>query len=307
MKAVGVTSVTICGRPELRRRVETTLAGMAVTFRKPDEDVTAFLRGKDAALIGREAIDAKLLAACPTVRAVSVYGVGYDNVDEAACRNAGVKLLVAPGVNADAVAEHALGLMLAVLRNISHNDRLLHEGTWNKAGGRTLYGKTVAIVGCGAIGSRVGRLLKAFGCQVVINDVVAKPDLAKEWAACELGLEKSLEIADIVTVHVPLTSVTRGMFDDRTLGAMKRGSVLINTSRGAVVSLEALKRALNSGQIAGAGLDVFEIEPIIDRELFSFPGVVGTPHTAGNAQEAVEAMTDAAASKLREFFKDRVP
>ncbi len=307
MSVIAVTSATICARPELRARVEGLLAPKHrirfATFTKPGrEDLRAFLAGADGALIGREVIDEPLLAGLPDLRAVSVYGVGFDNVDAAACAKRGVALLVAPGVNADAVAEHTLGLMLAVLRNIARNDRLLHEGVWNKDGGRTLQGKTVAILGCGAVGSRVGRLLKAFSCHIVLNDILAKAELAAELGGCELGIEAALQIADIVTVHVPLTAVTRGLFDEKAFGQMKPGAVLVNTSRGPVVRLAALKKALKTGQVAGAGLDVFENEPILDAELFAHPGVVGTPHTAGNAREAVEAMTDAAAAKLRDYL-----
>lgn len=278
------------------------MSGHRVVFWDPAQDLAVFLTGKDAALIGRETIDDALLAKLPQLRAVSVYGVGFDNIDDAACATRGVALLVAPGVNAAAVAEHTIGLMLAVLRNIARNDRYLHDGIWNKDGGRMLTGKTVGIIGCGAVGSRVGALLRAFSCPLVLNDIADKADLAAEWGACRMSLQETVQSADIITVHVPLTRLTRSLFDDALISLMKPGAVLINTSRGPVVSIPALKKALKSGQLAGAGLDVFESEPIVDKDLFALPGLVGTPHTAGNALEAVEAMTDAAALKLRDYF-----
>jgi D-3-phosphoglycerate dehydrogenase len=310
VKTIAVTSSTICARPELRALVASRLgdqfhAVFATGSVASEAALAAFLTlaSADGLLIGREEVGQNLLRSFPRIKAVSVYGVGYDNVDQDACRDRGVELLVAPGVNADAVAEHTLGLMLAVLRNISANDRLLHAGRWNKDGGRTLFGKTVAVIGAGHVGSRVARLLRAFSCPVVLNDILPKADLAEELGACELGLESALQTADIVTVHVPLSAVTRGLFGDKTFSLMKAGAVLINTSRGAVVDLAALERALASGQIAGTGLDVFENEPIVRETLFAHAGVVGTPHTAGNAKEAVEAMAGAAASMLRDFFE----
>lgn len=305
MSKIGVTSATICARADLRAIVDATFGGdHDVTYLPAGTaDLPTFLADKDAALIGRELVAEDLLGRAPKLKAISVYGVGFDNVDMAACRSRSVAVLVAPGVNADAVAEHTIGLMLAVMRNIAANDRHIHDGRWNKDGGRTLTGKTVAIIGAGAVGTRVGRLLRAFSCQVVLNDILAKADLAKELGGCELGFEAALQHADIVTAHVPLTVATRGMFGREAFQIMKPGGVLINTSRGAVVSQKALKDALRAGQLKGAGLDVFENEPIVDTELFSLPGVVGTPHTAGNAQEAVEAMTRAAAGKLLDFLK----
>ena len=318
MAKIGITSQTFRRRYDLRLLAETGLAGHELSFAPvsalPTEmsavELRAFLFSKDGALVGRETIDDDLLAAVPTLKAIGLYGVGHDNIDLDACKRRGVSVYIASGVNAQAVAEHTLGLMLSVLHNISLTDRLLRDGVWHKDGGRQLAGKTVGIVGVGAVGTRVARLARAFGCHVLLTDICSRAELAKEIGAFEAPLVTSRESADILTVHVPLTAVTRGFFDDQAFAAMKKGAILINTSRGAVVSLAALKKALSSGQLAGAGLDVYENEPILGGaamhpELFAHAGVVATPHIAGNAMEAVQAMGQAAVDALRGHFSAR--
>ncbi len=304
---IGVTSVSLCKSAALRAKAATILAGHEVKYialprSAAADELVSFLFDCDAALIGREVITADILAKLPRLKAISVYGVGFDNVDAGACGARGVALLVTHGVNADAVAEHTLGLILASMRNIARNHLLLAAGTWNKDGGRTLGGKVLAVVGCGAVGSRVGRLGNAFGCSVRVVDLVDKTQIANEIGAVQVSLEVALGSADILSMHVPLTAATDGMVNERFLAQMKPGSHLINTSRGRVVRLSALKKALESGHLAGAGLDVFESEPILDLELFALPGLVGTPHTAGNAVEAAMAMGVAALDQLRRYF-----
>lgn len=304
---IGVTSVSMAKSAALRAKAATILAGHEVRFLaspRPAEadELVAFLADCDAALVGREVVTGAILAKLPRLKAISVYGVGFDNVDAEACRARGVALLVAHGVNADAVAEHTLGLILACMRNIARNHLLLAAGTWNKDGGHTLAGKVLAVVGCGAVGSRVGRLANAFGCSVRVVDLLDKKQIANEIGAVQVSLAEALRSADILSMHVPLTAATDAMVDERFLAQMKPGAHLINTSRGRVVRLSALKKALESGHLAGAGLDVFETEPILDLELFALTGLVGTPHTAGNAVEAVMAMGVAALDQLRGYF-----
>jgi D-3-phosphoglycerate dehydrogenase len=314
MAVIAVTSVSFCRNDELRRRAEATLGttglGHDVRFvGAPDGHTTlagpallAALDGADAAIIGREAITDDLLAQRPQLRAIALYGVGYDNVDLAACQRHGVAFLHAAGVNAQAVAEHTAGLMLAALRQIAANDRLLKAGTWRKAGGHQLSGRTVAVVGCGHCGSAVARLLKAFGCPLLLVDVVPKPDLARATGGREISFADALPLADVITLHVPLTPATRHMINAETLSRMRPGSVLVNTSRGAVIDEQALRLALANGPLGHAALDVFESEPMLDQTLVGLANVVATPHTAGNAREAVLAMGQAALDKLAAYL-----
>lgn len=300
-----VTAVSFCKNAELRQLATEAFTGHTVTFAAGEgpllagDALVASLAEADLAIVGRETINDAILVRIPRLKAISLYGVGFDNIDVEACRRRGVAFEVAHGVNALAVAEHTIGLMLAVLRNIARNDRMLRQGVWNKDGGRTLGGRTVAVVGCGAVGSQVARLLRAFGSKIILVDVVCKTELAATLDAREASLSEALQNADVVTLHVPLDPSTEHMMNTATLSQMRQGSILVNTSRGSVVSLDALKASLTSGHLAGAALDVFEAEPLADPSLAALPTIVCTPHTAGNAAEAVLAMGLAATGRLQ--------
>jgi D-3-phosphoglycerate dehydrogenase len=302
MARISIIAASFCKSATLRDYARATLVGHELAFADgrtlAGEELVGALADADAAVVGRELIDDTVLAQAPRLKALSLYGVGFDNIDVAACAARGVDFLVRHGVNAEAVAEHTIGLMLASLRNIAYTDRLLHQGQWLKDGGRQLSGSTVAVIGCGHVGSRVARLLTAFRCRLLLNDIRDVSALARETGGNSADFKQCLESADIVTVHVPLTARTAGLFDADTLARMRPGSVLVNTSRGAVVVLDALRHALKNGPLGGAALDVFEVEPLTDPQLYAEPRLVGTPHIAGNAREAVEAMGRAAVDML---------
>lgn len=302
MARISIIAASFCKSAVLRDYACAALAGHDLAFADgrtlAGEELVSALADADAAVVGRERIDDAVLAQTPRLKALSLYGVGFDNIDVTACTARAVELLVRHGVNAEAVAEHTIGLMLASVRNIAYTDRLLHQGQWLKDGGRQLSGSTVAVVGCGHVGARVARLLTAFRCRLLLNDIRDVSALAQEIGGKLADFKQCLESADIVTVHVPLTARTAGLFDAGTLARMRPGSVLVNTSRGAVVVLDALKKALENGPLGGAALDVFEVEPLTDPRLYGEPRLVGTPHIAGNAREAVEAMGRAAVDML---------
>nr|NIP99227.1 hydroxyacid dehydrogenase [Nitrospinaceae bacterium]NIR53418.1 hydroxyacid dehydrogenase [Nitrospinaceae bacterium]NIS83817.1 hydroxyacid dehydrogenase [Nitrospinaceae bacterium]NIT80613.1 hydroxyacid dehydrogenase [Nitrospinaceae bacterium]NIU42937.1 hydroxyacid dehydrogenase [Nitrospinaceae bacterium] len=176
-------------------------------------------------------------------------------------------------------------------------------GHWLKDGGAQLTGKTVGIVGCGRVGEEVVRLLAPFECRILIRDIVDKSKFCLETGASEVSFEELIETADLVSLHVPLTPLTRNLVDEITLHRMKPAAYLVNTARGEVVDPEALKRALQQGRIAGAALDVFAGEPPEDRELLALPNLLATPHIGGNTVEAVEAMGRAAIDHLVQFFQ----
>jgi D-3-phosphoglycerate dehydrogenase len=184
--------------------------------------------------------------------------------------------------------------MLALCRNIAKGDRLLHRGLWVKDGGRQLTGKTVGIIGCGHIGTEVGKILKAFQCPLQLCDIIDLTQKAEQLSAKVVTLDQLLQESDFISLHVPLTPETLNLIGEAQLQLMKPTSYLINTSRGKVVDQHALKIALISGQIAGAGLDVFSKEPLVDPELYQLENLVLTPHSAGNSAEAVLAMGEAA-------------
>lgn len=265
-------------------------------------DLLDFLQDADGALIGREVIDEDILSNLPKLKAISLYGVGFDNIDLESCSRRGINFLHAPGINADSVAEFAIGLMLSGLRNITSCNELLKTGIWHKNGGRQLSRSTVAIIGCGNIGSKVARLLKAFQCRILLNDIADRRNFACSIGAETADLETCLYQADVITLHVPLTQQTHHLFNYQTFDKIKQDCFLVNTSRGSIVCSNALKHALSHQKLAGAALDVFETEPLDDPSIYTLPNLLKTAHIAGNSREAVSAMGQAAVDLLKNRF-----
>lgn len=218
-----------------------------------------------------------VFAACPHLKMVSIWGVGTDNIDLAAAARRGVTVCNTPGANAIAVAEHAIALMMAVARKLPQIDRAMREGQWPREMLGQLHGKTLAVIGTGAIGSQVAKLARAFGMTVL------------KWSA-QRGKpgerDEMLKRADFVSLHVRLTPQTRGFIGAREFGLMKREAILVNTGRGALVDRDALYDALANQRIAGAGLDVFHDEPLkADDPVLKLSNTVLSPHNAGQTPE----------------------
>lgn len=262
-----------------------------------------FFEDADAALVGRDLISAKVLSALPRLRIVSKYGVGLDNIDREALERRQIALGWTPGGNKRSVAEVTLCFMLGLFHNIFREGAQLKRSGWREDGGRQITGKTVGIVGCGHIGQEVVRLLRPYDCRILVRDILDRQVFCRAAGALESGFDDLIQQSDIVSLHVPLTPATRNMIDSSVLGRMKPDAYLVNTSRGKVVDPRALKSALLNGAIAGAALDVFAEEPPDDPELIALPNLMVTPHIAGNAVEAVEAMGRNAINHLLEFFE----
>jgi glyoxylate reductase len=244
--------------------------------------------------------DAFLDEAGPQLRIVANYAVGLDNVELDATRARGIVVSNTPGVLTNATAEHAVALMLALLRRVVEGDRSLRRrDAWEWGPdfmvGEGLEGKQVLVVGPGRIGTRVGELARAHGAH---TSVAGRGD----------DLRALLATADVVTLHCPLTPETRHLIDGDALAAMKPTAVLVNTARGPVVDEAALVFALQHGELAGAALDVFEHEPVVTEELLEMENVVVTPHIASATREARHAMGVLVVSALRAvLLEDRVP
>lgn len=263
-----------------------------------EKDLKTSLTGVHGWLVGRETVNEDVLAFADQLRCVVKYGVGLDNIDFTACHAANVEIHHSPGVNARYVAELTLGLMISSFRNISKSARLISQGIWQKNGGLSLFNKTVGIVGCGHVGSAFIELIQPFSCRVLVCDLVSKQEILESYGATQIDFRSLLTECDVVSLHVPLTDKTRKMMGQSEFELMKSTAFLINTSRGAVVDHEALVHALETRQIAGAAMDVFETEPLNDRRLSDSLNFTGTPHIAGNSREAVEAMGRAAMKAL---------
>ncbi|MCX6128862.1 MAG: phosphoglycerate dehydrogenase [Proteobacteria bacterium] len=299
-----VTAASFIKVTALRRQLEASFPQHKIIYLDEQqvpsrEHLVSQLQGAKAWLVGREQVDAKMLHALPELRVIAKYGVGLDNLDLDACARHGIRIAWEAGVNRDAVAEHTLGLMLALCRNIGLGSRLLSQGIWFKNGGRSLSGMKIGLIGLGNVGTRVAELLQVFGCSLLVFDIIDKDQEAERLGASLLSYEEVLRQADLISFHVPLTQKTRHMLDRVALTWTKQGTYLVNTSRGEVFDQSSLKEALRSGHLAGAALDVFDGEPLKDKDLYSLDNFIGTAHTAGNSQEAVLAMGQAAIRGLQ--------
>ena len=229
---------------------------------------------------------ADIFAACPRLKLLSIWGTGTDHIDLAAAARHGVAITNTPGVAAISIAEHCLMLMLAVARRIVDVDRRVRLGEWPRAQVSQMHGKTLGVIGLGAIGRQFARLGGAIGMNVITWTMHPKPELGFP----HVELDELLRRSDVVSLHLRLSDQTTGMLGREQFQMMKPGAILINTARGAMVNEGALIEALVSGHLAGAGLDVFAVEPLpADSAIKGLPTVVLTPHSAGVTPETVEA------------------
>lgn len=243
-------------------------------------------------------INARIMDAAPRLRVISKHGSGIDVIDQKAAAERQISIQSAPGANAAAVAEHAWAMILACAKAVVPLDRRMREGHWDKSTHKSveLEGRTLGLIGLGAIGSRVARIGRAFGMKVIAYDPFAKifPD---ECESC--SLEALLQQADIISLHCPLTEQTRHMISNDTLALCKKGAILVNTARGGLIDDEALSDALTNGTISWAGLDSFAIEPLTAPHIWqSVANVILSPHIGGVSDNSYVKMGTAAASNV---------
>jgi D-3-phosphoglycerate dehydrogenase len=254
-------------------------------------EVAQLLPGIDGYIAGLDGIDANALKTADRLKVIARYGVGVDNVDLTAVREKGIVVTNTPGANSVSVAELALGLMLALARQIPEAVEAVHQGKWPRYSGVSLEGKTIGILGLGAIGKQLARRLTSFDCNILAFDPFADVAFAKDNHIELTTMEKVIEQADFVSLHLPLLPETRGIVNDTFLNKMKKGSFLINTSRGEAVDEDALLKALQSGHLKGAGLDAFKVEPPDPKNpLLALPQVIATPHLGAQTDGATSNM-----------------
>ena len=257
-----------------------------------------------AALIVRSAtqVDETMIAKAPGLKAIGRAGVGVDNIDIDAATKHGVAVFNAPDGNTMAAAELTVGLILASARHIAKADASVRAGEWDRAAfkGFELKDKTLGLVGSGRIGSEVAKRCRAFEMEILVYDPYLSEQQVAEFGGSLVDVDTVLKNSDVVSVHVPLTDETRSMFDASAFAKMKDSALLINASRGGVVDAAALADALESGEIRGAALDVYETEPLEDDSpLRQAPNLVLTPHLGASTVEAQEKVATQVAAKIR--------
>jgi D-3-phosphoglycerate dehydrogenase len=274
-----------------------------------DGNLSDHLESADALMV-RSAVqvDAALLANAKKLRVIGRAGVGVDNIDLDAATRQGIAVMNTPGANAVAVAEHTLGMLLAMARHLCRADALMHAGRWEKKSlqGTELRGKTLGIAGLGRIGMEVARRARTFGMEVLGHDPFVSVSVAREQGIRLASLDELYAAADYITLHVGLTPQTAGMINEAAIKKMKKGVRLVNCARGELVHEADLIAALKAGHVAAAALDVFNEEPLKNSPLQAIENVILTPHIGGQTYEAQEAVGVQIAQQVREYLKHGV-
>lgn len=263
-----------------------------------------FLRNSNAtvAIIGRERIDSSVLIGAPNVRAIAKYGVGVDNIDFSALSNAGVLFGHTAGVNRLEVAEHVLGFAIGHFRRLFNANSEMHRGTWLKDGGRDLNSLTVGIVGFGHVGTAVAEVFAPFRPTMLCCDILDKSAEARQRNVTPVSFEELVKKSDLVTLHVPLTELTKDMISKSVLTQMKKDALLINTARGEIVDFEEIALAVRNNRLGGYAADVYSIEPTDLSRFAGNPNLYFTPHIAANSLGAVLKMGRSSVECVRKFI-----
>jgi phosphoglycerate dehydrogenase-like enzyme len=254
------------------------------------QELVQYYKNADAIITGLERIDDALLAELPNLKMVAKFGVGLDNIDIESCKRRNIEIGWTGGINKNSVAEMTLGFMLMLSRNLYITSNQLKEGIWNKNGGYSLSELTIGIIGLGYIGKELVRLLNPFNVNILGNDILEVSSYASESNIKIVSKEELYKLSDIITIHTPFTELTKNLINIDSIAQMKESVLLVNTARGGIINELDLKNSLLSGRIAGAAIDVYQIEPPKDLELLTIPNLICTPHIAGNANKAVIAM-----------------
>ena len=273
----------------------------------PDDLLIPRLQGADAVICNKTRITAAVMAACPTVKYIGLFATGYNNIDTEYAAAHGVTVCNVPGYSTEAVAQHTFAFILALTDRVHEYNATVAQGDWIRS--RTfsyfpiplmeLCGKTIGIVGYGAIGRRVGDMARAFGMKVLAHGRRPIPDSDVE----QVPFEELLRRSDVVTLHCPLNGDSEGMMNAAAFAAMKKGAIFVNTARGGLVDEQALRAALDSGHLLGAGIDVLQAEPrTADCPLYGAPNCIITPHIAWAGLETRHRLMGVVADNLRHYL-----
>ena len=270
-----------------------------------EEELIPLLRDCDGYIAGLDQVSAKVIEACERLKIISRYGAGVDRVDLEAAKKKGICVSNTPGANAEAVGELTFALLLAVARNIPKLNASTREGGWIRSTGTELFGKTMGVLGLGAIGKVTARCAAGFGMEVIAYDPYINDAYCSEHGIGNVSFEELIGRADVIALHLPLMESTHHIIDEAAIGKMKSGVILINASRGGLIDEAAACRALAEGKLGGLGLDAFEVEPPENSPLFAFDNVVVTPHTGAHTNEATANMANMAVDNLIEVLEGR--
>jgi len=263
-----------------------------------ENELITLLQGCEGYIAGLDSITRRVIENAPKLKVISRYGVGVDQVDLDAAREKGIVVCNSPGANANAVADLTFALILSVARRVPCLDRKLKEGEWPRFTGFELFGKTIGILGLGAVGKAVTKRAAGFSMKIMAYDPYIDGEYAKANGITAASLEEIIKEADIISLHLPLTEETRNIISADAMKAMKKGAVIINAARGGLLDERAACEFLKSGHLGGLGLDTFETEPPGPSPLLAFDNVVVTPHSGAQTAEATAAMAELSVRNL---------
>ncbi len=299
---VAVTSRSFSKHPVLRQQLQQQFS--QVKFNEEGTSLTGkplidFLQGAKRAIIGLEIINDEVLNELPDLKIICKMGTGIDKIDIHALKRRQIAFAHTPGVNQRSVSELVLGMILTLLRYLPKVNAAIHQGDWYQPKGRLLSNKIVGIIGFGAVGQDLARVLTIFNCQCLIYDVQSHSKLMPH--ILQVDVERLLRESDIVSIHIPFLPENFHFMGINELTKMKRGALLINTARGGLVDEQALYEVLVSGYLSGAAFDVFENEPEVPKNLLMLKNFFATSHIGGSTDEAIEAMGMMAIEHLKKM------
>jgi len=301
MPSVAVTSRSFSRHPELRALVLARYSDAKFNddgLSLQGKSLIEFLSGYEKAITALEVIDDSILSHLPNLKVISKFGVGLDMIDLHALKKYGVKLDWSGGVNKRSVSELVVSFAIALLHRAVFANSEVKKGKWYQPKGFQLSNCTFGIIGFGHIGKDLVKLLKPFDCKILAHDIRNFKEFYKKNKVKSVGIEELIKKSDVVTLHLPLNESTKNFMNEERLQMLKSNAILINLARGGLIDEDVLKKMVLEKRIAGAALDVFEIEPPIDKELLTMDNVLITPHIGGSTEEAILAMGVAAIDGL---------
>ena len=267
-----------------------------------NDELYNFLNGVEGTIIGLEKVDKIFLNKCPKLRVIGKYGVGTNNIDFKELKKSKTKILLQPGINKRAVSEIVLNFIITSLRNTNNLINDVKSNKWPFTFGRLLSGKTVGIIGFGNIGSDLHKLLKPFGCKILVNDINKKNKFNSLYKIKNSNIKNLLVNSDIISIHIPLNKNNYFFFSKEQFNLLKKNVTLVNTSRGGIVDEKYLYKFLKSKTQSNAFFDVMLNEPITNKKLLNLKNFYLTPHLAGSTAETVEVASIDCAKKIVNFF-----
>ena len=301
MSSVAVASRSFSRHPELRALVLARYSDAKFNddgLSLQGKSLIEFLSGYEKAITALEIIDDSILSHLPNLKVISKFGVGLDMIDLHDLKKYGIKLGWTGGVNKRSVSELVVSFAVALIHRAVFANSEVKKGKWYQVKGRQLSKCTFGIIGCGHIGKDLVKLLKPFDCKILAHDIRNFKEFYKKNKVKSVGIEELIKKSDVVTLHLPLNESTKNFMNEERLQMLKSNAILINLARGGLIDEDVLKKRVLEKRIAGAALDVFEIEPPIDKELLTMDNVLITPHIGGSTEEAILAMGVAAIEGL---------